>query len=244
VTYPYGQDLTIWFFPLVDDDAFVPSSTSQTPDIYVFASRPSRADALAGTGAIGPAITTWSWDAGRSGYSFTVPAIDDPDPTSTVAQATYYLGINVKLQATEQTQTFIQSIVLEKVTGHQTDVNVTLADMERYFPQAKAYSNEAQRLGYIAEAINEVQDKLLSIGYSWARINRPDKLERVVTLRALALLLLFQIQQGNDKFTIKYLELKQMASDAFDALKIEYDSDGDGEPDTETESNGMILLLR
>lgn len=244
MTYPYGQDLTVWFFPLVDDDAFQPSSTSQTPNIYVFAERPSRAVAIAGTGAIGSAITTWSWDAGRGGFSFTVPAIDDPDPTSTVTQDTYYLGITVKLQASEQNQTFVQSILLERVSGHQTDVNVTLEDMKRYFPQAGAYCSEADRLGYIAEAINEVQDKLRGIGYKWARIQRPDKLKRVVTLRALALLLLFQLQQGNDKFAIKYQELKQMASDAFDALKIEYDSDGDGEPDTKTESSNTIFLMR
>lgn len=241
----FGQDITAYFYPLVDDAAFTPSDTAQTPSIYVFDAMPSRTVAAAGTGAVAGPIATWTWNAGTKGFSFTIPAIDDPTPTSTDSQKIYYLGISFKLAAAEQTQTVVQGLTLYRVVGHQTSVGVTLDDMAQYFPQVGAYSSESQRLGYIAEAISEVQDKLRSAGYAWSRINRPDRLKRVVTLRSLALLLLFQVQAGNDKFMVKYLELKQMAKDAFDALKIEYDADGDGVVDAVTEpSSNMALLIR
>jgi hypothetical protein len=243
--YTFGQDITFWYYPLLDDTSFSPTLATPTPNIFVFSARPSRSDAEAGPGDVGSPITSMSWDAGKKAFSFTIPAIDDPDPDSETRERTYWVAINHSLQSAEQTQCVVLAFTVERVRGHQTEVGTDLDDLKSYFPQVGACASEADQLNFIEKATNNVRDKLKGEGYSWANIHRPDRLRELVALRALSLILLIQIQQGNDKFKVKYDEFKGMFQDAFDAIVFEYDSDGDGEADTDVRaSNDTLILLR
>lgn len=223
MSYVFGQNITYWFYPLNEDSgASVPSGVQgQTPAIYVFDKSPTRDEASTGTNSLST-ISSWTWNSTKNGWSFTVPAIDDPAPTSNIDVRTYYVAINFILESGEQTQTFIQPLIISRVAGHDKAVTISTTELETYLPQVTAYTSLPQRNAYILQAIEEVKGKLRDKGYEWARITRPDRLDMCVIYKTLAMIMLGQIQDSGDKFSIKYSEYKDNFESALENLKFEY----------------------
>jgi len=222
--YPFGQNITYWFYPLLDNDtASVPTAVqAQTPAIYVFdESAPSRSDALSGSGSL-QTVNSWTWNTAKKAWSFTIAAISDPHPSSNIPTRTYWISINFILQTAGQTQTVIKPLQLERVVGHDRVVSVTDENLRTYFPQVDAYSSDVQRKAYISQAVEEIKGELRSKGYEWAKITRADRLDLCVTYKALSLIMLGQIQEPGDKFSIKYGEYKSNFQANLDSLKVEY----------------------
>lgn len=245
--YSFGQSFTFWFYPLDREGNAVSLSSdmqSQTPAIYVFTDQPSRSGAADGTGAL-QSITSWAWDAGKAGWSFSVDAIDDPDPNSNVVQRTYWIAINFRLDASEQIQTVLRSLDLERVTGHTRAVEITENDLRDYYPHIDAYSTTTQRLTYIRVGLSQVKSTLKAKGFEWAKLHRPDQLKAVVCYRALAMLFLTQAQAGNDKFAALYQEFKGLFETELSGLTIAYDADDDGDADAEVPAPpGVAWVVR
>ena len=101
-------------------------------------------------------------------------------------------------------------------------VSVTEENLRAYFPQVDAYSSDVQRKAYISQAIEEIKGELRSKGYEWAKITRADRLDLCVTYKALSLIMLGQIQESSDKFSIKFQEYKSNFRANLDSLKVEY----------------------
>lgn len=242
MTYPFAKDFTCWFYPLVDDETPEDLLTAQTPAIYLFTDMPGLAAAAVGTGAVA-AIAAWTWSAGRNGFSFTVPAVPDPDPSSGVRVRTYWLAVNFKLQTGGVTQTVLRSIELERVSGVNQSVTVTDADLQAAFPQLDGCSNEPQRVAYVALGIEEVKARLKAQGFRWHLVHNLDRLKLTVVYKVLSMITLIQIQQGNDKWLIKYKEFKDTYTTMLDALELEYDSDGDGKPETKIAAKSDTLWV-
>lgn len=245
MSYAFGKDITYRFYPLLDnaDMSIASSVTSQTPAIYVFDETvPTRSDALSGANSI-QTISSWSWNATKKYWSFTIAAIDDPHPDSNIFTRIYWISINFILQSDEQTQTLIKPLQLERVVGHDRTVSVTEADLQVYFPQVVAYSSDVQRNAYIRQAIEEVKATLKAKGYDWAKIQRADRLDMCVTYKALSMILLSQVQEPNDKFFIKYQEFKNSFNLNLDSLRLEYQAMEAGEL-REVETSTPILIMR
>lgn len=222
--YPFGQNFTYWFYPLLDNNSASISSAvySQTPAIHIFDENvPVRADALSGSGSL-QSITSWTWSSQKQAWSFTVPAILDPHPDSNIPTRTYWIAINFILQAAGQTQTVIKPLQLERVVGHDKVISINEEDLRTYFPQVDAYSSDVQRKAFISQATAEVKSYLRVKGYEWAKITRPDRLDLCVVYKALAMIMLGQIQEPGDKFSIKYQEYKSNYQISIDSLKFEY----------------------
>lgn len=245
MTHPFGQSFTYWFYPLVDDNsASLPNSIlAQSPIIYVFDDNvPSRSDAASGANAIST-ITAWAWNYQKKAWGFSVPAIPDPDPASNIDTREYWISLNFRLQPAGQVQTVLKPLQLERVVGHNKTVEVNEDDLKKYFPQVEAYSSQLQRVAYISQATEEVKASLRLRGYEWAKIQRADRLDLCVTYKALSMIMLAQIQEPNDKFSIKYIEFKQSYTNALDSLKFEYQED-EGGVTKELNTTGTILLQR
>jgi len=245
MSYPFGQSITYWFYPLLDNEtASIPSALlTQTPAIYVFDETvPTRSDAATGTNALST-ITSWVWNYQKRAWSFTVPAINDPHPDSNIPSRQYWIAINFRLQAAGQVQTVVKPLPLVRVVGHDKVVSVTQDDLKKYFPQVEAYSSELQRMAFISQATEEVKAALRAKGYEWAKIQRADRLDLCVIYKALSMIMLGQIQEPNDKFSIKYIEYKQSFSNALDSLKFEYQSEEGGQV-VESKSPSTIFVVR
>jgi hypothetical protein len=222
--YPFGQNITYWFYPLLDNEnAVVPAAVqSQSPSVYIFEENPpSRANAASGSGSV-QTISSWTWSTQKRAWSFTVAAIPDPDPASNIQTRTYWIGLNFVLQSAGQIQTVIKPLQLERVAGHDKVVSVTEENLRTYFPQVDAYSSDVQRKAYISQATEEIKGELRAKGYEWAKITRADRLDLCVTYKALSLIMLGQIQEPGDKFSIKYQEYKANFQSNLDSLKFEY----------------------
>jgi hypothetical protein len=208
---------------LDNDTASISSAvTSQTPAIYIFdESVPTRGNAASGSGSL-QAVSTWTWNSTKKAWSFTISAVNDPYPDSNIPTRTYWIAINFILQAAGQTQTVIKPLQLERVVGHDKVVSVTDENLRTYFPQVDAYSSDVQRKAYISQAIEEIKGELRSKGYEWAKLTRADRLDICVTYKALSLIMLGQIQEPDDKFSIKYNEYKANFQSNLDSLKVEY----------------------
>ena len=222
--YPFGQNITYWFYPLLDNDtAVVPSAVqSQTPAIYVFdESVPSRGDAASGANSL-QTVSTWVWSSQKKAWSFTIQAINDPHPDSNIPTRTYWVALNFRLQSAGQVQTVIKPLQLERVVGHDKVVSVTEEDLRAYFPQIDAYSSDVQRKAFISQALIEIKGELRAKGYEWAKITRADRLDLCVIYKALSMVMVGQIQEPGDKFSIKYKEYKSGFQSNLDSLKFEY----------------------
>ena len=244
MTYPFGKGFTRWYYPLVDGQKPEGLLTSQTPSIYIFDSQPGRDAAQNGTGAL-QTVATWTWSGPEQGWSYSVAAIDDPNPTSTDTPKVYWEAVNFRLETGEQIQTDIRTFTLERVVGHSHSVGVTDAVLKEYFPQFDTCSTATQREAYIGLAIEDVKGKLRNKGFEWARIHRIDRLNIAIAYKVLYMIMLVQLQQGSDKYAIKYNEFKGIYENTIDSLVLEYDSNNDGLPDTQAKSSsGPVRLIR
>lgn len=242
--YPFGSDFTYRFAPLVDNESPDPLLTAQAPAIYVFRTMPDRTAAAAGTGAIAT-VTTWAWDAERRSWSFTVPAISDPNPTSTDGTEDFYLAVNFRLQAGAQLQTVVQLLQLERVAAQSgRPLEVSENDLRDLYPHIDSYSTATQRDKYAAQAVLHVRDKLDRQGFEWARLHQPSELKQAVVLKALSMLLFVASQEANDKHWLKHQYFEKEFQLTLDGLKLAVDSSGDGIPDATTSGMGTVLLLR
>lgn len=244
MSYPFGQNITYWFYPLLDSDAAtIPSAvTSQTPTIYVFdETAPTRGDAASGAGSL-QTISSWTWSAAKKAWYFTISAVNDPHPDSNIPTRTYWIAINFILQSAGQTQTVIKPLQLVRVVGHDKVVSITEDDLKKYFPQVDAYSNEAQRDAYISQAIEEVKATLREKGYEWAKIVRPDRLDICIVYKALAMIMLAQVQEPNDKFSLKYQEFKDGFVTNLESLKFEYQQMEAGTIEEARTTSSFILI--
>ena len=240
MSYPYGRAFTAHFYPLIDDAAYVPSLTAgNLVSAYLFATNPGLANAATGAGALPVSITGWTWDVGLGAFALDIPAIDDPDPTSTYyTERPFFLAVNWRLELSQQVQTTVQALTLERPKGHGTALVVTAVDLEDYYPDIAAYATPAQIVSTVAQATDDVRTRLAVMGYRWAGLTRPDRLKQVVVLRALAIVMLAQAQASGDKFFGKYAEYKAMYLEALEGLRVEYDASGDGVPDVPDPTGG------
>lgn len=240
--YPFGQDFTYSFYPLVDNDAalLIPS---QSPAIYVFTDSnvPTRTTAAAGTGAT-QTITTWTQRG--LGFDFTVTALTDPDTTSTLDRRTYWLGINFILKTAGQTQTLIRALEMERVSGHHKQISVTTTDILNYFPEATAYVSEQTILAFIANAKEEIKARLTNNKFEWAQIWRPDRLNISTIYKTLMSIGSSQRKIVGDNFDRNYEEWKLIFESTINSIKLEYDTFREGQPTAKPPIGGFAFLSR
>ncbi len=248
-TYVFGQDITFWFYPFMDNELAVISADvqSQTPDIYIFTwtSIPTREQALSGTDAL-QHITSWTWHPVKNAWSFTITAIEDPEPTAVRNTWNFYIAVNFILKLADVTkQTVIMPLEIGRIQGQGRSVSVVYSDLAGIYSQINACSTTAQQTEQIAQAVKDIKARLKFRGYEWSKINKLDELNRAVALRAVSLIMLSQLQAGNDKYGIKYAEYKAMYETEMESLQLEYDQNSNGEPDQDiVPANNVLWVAR
>ena len=238
--YPFGQNFTYNFYPLVDEKPAAGIPT-QTPSIYLFTVKPSRDDAQNGTGAI---QTISTWEAHGAGYRFTVSAINDPDTDSDSDKYIYWIAVNFVLKTAGQVQTVIRQLDMQRVSGHHKTITVTCEDVKSYQPSVVAYASDPELQTHILLATEEIKAKLLNKGYEWARIWRTDVLNLVVVTRALALVMFSQIQQLGDKFEVKFKEYDKISADLLASVQFETTNLQKTEPIKAEKATTEIMFIR
>lgn len=239
----FGKDITRKFYPLLNDNPY--QLPTQNPTIYLFTAQPTLNDARDGGGAV-QTITSWSQNS-SSPYecTYTISAIDDPDPESAVPQRTYYLAINFIAQTSEQTQTVLQTLDIERASGADVVHGITYTDLVEVYPAITSYASNNQLGSIINIAQDELELKLRGKGVRWSDVQNIDEARRAIAYRAIQLLSEAQFVEPGDKWT----ERRDMYKDKFqESLKdtlLYIDTNRDGIPDSTTTGNaGYVIVTR
>jgi len=240
--YPFGQDFTYTFQPLLDGET-ISGIPAQTASLYVYDSKPSRTAAMAGTGAVAGPISG-SWTLNATSCSFTIPGIDDPDPDAQTEAPNYWVSVSFKLTTGEQTQYVVRFLDMERVTAHDKPVSVTYSDLQVLSPGITAYAGNSEQTAQIAAVTALVRARLLNRGYEWAELSRPDRLNDTVKFMALSQIYQSKMQRPGDQFDKLYQDYARIAEELFQALKIEYDAEKEGEPESEIQPGSFGIILR
>lgn len=240
----FGIDIARKFYPLLNDLPI--QLPTQDPDIYVFSAYPTLNDARDGGGAVAT-ITSWTQNT-SSPYdcSYTIPAIDDPDPESNIPQRTYYIAINFTLQASEQVQTVIQAIILERVSGSPETPGVSYLDLTAVYPAASAYANASQLQDHINTATNKIDLKLNARGIRRSDIQNISALNQAIVYGALRGFTRSQIANGGgDKFVTMYELYSEEYMEIMKDINLSVDTNRDGVADQNAQAKaGYIITSR
>lgn len=246
--YPFGKSIVGEFYPLVDgfEIAEADISSIELVNIYVFADsggKPDLSAARDGTGAV-QTIASWTAVASKSGFRYTVDAIDDPDPTSDPKAYTYWVAINFKFANGEQQQCVIHELILERVLGHTRRVDVQFQDVIDAWPMANKYATTSQIEAYIKLAKGDIRSDLKARGYEYAEIRRPDRLSEAVMYHTLGHIAFGQIQQPTDHWDRQAQHWWRVSKKTVDELRFEYDGQKSGQTQTVNTQSGYRFIDR
>lgn len=243
--FKFGVDIIYKFYPLKDeiasDDAF-DITRFGTPTIYLYTDKPTRAAAIAGTGAVAT-ISSWSNTTDGRGKQFTIPAIDDPDTSAESANYQYWLAINFVLQSGEQTQTVLRMLPIKRLMGHHSTAMPTVEDLESIHPNIGEYFFDHVLLDALQNALNIIKLRLKSAGWDYANIWNPDELRLAVAYKTLSELALSQIA-GGGAWSDKQKEYKSTYESLIKEIEFLIDKDTDGEPDKQSKMVSVVDLVR
>lgn len=231
MTAVYGKDITRTFWP-EDENGNPIELPSQAPSIFLFEAQPSRADAVAGTGALST-CTYWAQSASAPyPCTYTLPAINDPLPDSLTPVKGYWESLKFVAQTSEEAQVVIRYFEMNRVQALATRPGTTIADLTAIYPAAAAYASNANLQAAIDTAEAEMRIEIEGKGIAWSGVADLSKTKLALAYKSLANLMLAQIAQTGDKHQTRYEEFRRMYSELMKSIELKFDSDRDGVVDS------------
>ncbi len=231
--YQFGQDITHTFYASLDGEPV--NLPSQAPSIFLWSDDKKPASisaAQAGTGATGAEIAYWTHSA-TAPYprTFTIPAIDDPDPEGTETAQGFWLAINYIAQTAGTKQTVMQYFECERLRPTDGIPGTIAADLKEVYPAISAYLSDTQLGDFLSIAEEEMRFELESKGFDWVRIYDLKKTRLALAYKAIALCALSQIKEDNDKFHLRLQEFGRRYEAFLSTLTLPVDVDKNDMPD-------------
>jgi hypothetical protein len=237
--YPFGTDFTLPFTPFADGvEAALPS---QTAELFVYTSRPSRTQVLAETGHT--YTTTVSVVAGATSFSFAVTSIDDPAPSAEQPSQRYWYAVKFKLDTDEDQQIVIRELFMERVSGQSKTLTVTPQDLITTWKAVASFHSAEAMLNAISVENTLIRARMKSKGYEWAQLFRPDFLKNALIFAALALLMEGEAHEDYEELVKQWRKASIDLADMISG-EIPVDSDDDGEPDTVVAASNFVVVSR
>lgn len=231
--YPFGQDITYTLYTDLDGRTF-PTLPTQTGSgtLYVWSTRPSRADAASGSGALSGPFTLVPGanplSSAVNTLSTTITAIADPDATSETRAFEYYISANFIKKAAGQVETVIRPIMLTRVDAHDAAIGVDEASLLSVIPDLSSYISTAEIKSIILIAQREAKDDLSEKGIKWASVHDPEQLYWVVLWKSLELACESQILKEGDRWDRGQDRFEKRHNAALSNLKLRYESNAGG----------------
>lgn len=239
--YSFGKAFDYVFAPLLDDQeiAAIPSHTAK---LLLYSSRPSRSQVIAEEGELATFTSTWA--AGSPKAVFTVTAQTDPDPNSEAEPVPWYVGVLFKLNASASYDCVIREIEWQRVKGHGQPLSVLPADLIEQFALLPSYCSNEEMIDAISIQVDMLKVDLLSKGFEWAEIYRPDRLKRAVVFLSLGHLLSNESKRPDDQFDSLAKKFDSMADKFLKLIELELDQDKNGAKDSKARVRGFSVAVR
>lgn len=239
----FGKSIVRRFYPY-DQNGNPVQILTQTPAIYVFSTQPNRTDAAAGTGAVA-SVLTWTQSAVTPWVcEYTIPAIDDPSPTSTVPGVDYWIAINYKVESGEQAQTRIEYVWIERQRATANLPETTKEDLKAVYPALGDYITDPELDKFLLFATDQLKLTLKGRKLIWDQITDLRDLRLPLVYLTIALCAFSQFKEEGDRHDRRYNVFYKLYSDTMDSISIPYDADRDGVPDypAEAQSNTHVFI--
>lgn len=234
----FGKTITRSF--TADDGSQYLTLPTQTPTIYVFDYAPSYDQAIAGTNAI-ETISTWTQNPNSAELTYTVAAIDDPDPEGALLEREYWECILYKLTTGEQVQHKIRMFTIHRADVLESIPGLTAEDIGDVWPNYTSYISSIQLAAFMPLAEAEMRRQL---GLEkWARLSKLSDIKICVAYKSIEMMAASQVVKGNaDKFLwmIEYFSAKY--SSAIAQIDLPIDTNGDGKPDAYAQTNQAVIF--
>ena len=237
--YPFGKDIDYTLYAYESGDK-LPVIPAQSYSVHVYKNKPERSDAFIGTGSESTISATHT---ASNFLSFTIPAIDDPDPDSQVRSHVYFLAIVFKLQTDEQSQLILKALPLERVHGKDRTIGLTFDKIVEAYPDVLSYLDQANIEAFIRLAQTELLTSLKIKGFHWAEINRPDQLFYALLFKTLWYVHSSQILRDGDRFSVSAELAAKNYDSTIRALQLEIGEDDKAETKVES-AGGTVWLSR
>lgn len=249
MSYAYGKAISYTLYAVQETDFVSLASVTTAPAIYVYkdTARPSREDGAAGTdngGLVGTAIVSWAASSDGNGKTFTIPAISDPDPNSTINERTYWLAINFYLQDSAQKQTIVRALPMRRIDAHHKAVGTSASDLEAVYANIDTYASSGAQTSAITAATTAAKIYLESMGFEWAEIWRPDLLNTAICYKALSLIMIGNVAETGDRWELLSRTYDGVYKTTIDGLKLEFVAQPDSSPKDQEPVNVRTFFTR
>lgn len=238
----FGKSTIRRFYPY-DQDGNPCQIPTQTPAIYVFNKQPNRADALAGTGAVASVITWTQSTVYPYVCEYTIPAIDDPNATSTVEGLDYWIAINYKAELTEQTQTRIEYAWIERQRLSATMPETTKEDLKTVYPAISEYLTDTELDKFLVFATDQMKLTLKGRKLIWDQATDLRDLRLPLVYLTIAMASFSQHKEDGDRHHRRYEVFNKLYTDTMESITIPYDADRDGVPDYRADAQTSTHLV-
>ena len=235
-TYQFGKQFTYPFYARDKDGAAI-TTLQASPSIWIYSEKPSRETVRTETGTtdflVGSEITTWTQSG--NAWNITIPQIADPDTDDNQFVHTYYIGIRYQIESGGDELISISAFELTRPFGYDNELNVTTADIMKFFPQVDEYHSTSAQTDFLDEATRQVKADLNTAGYELYKGRNFDGLRYAVIWKTLYLMALALNLQNQEDEGLRVLidESKEQYTARIQNAPIELDTDDDGEADTE-----------
>jgi hypothetical protein len=241
--YPFGADITYTIYTGLNGEKFdnLPASQGSSGKLYLYSAKPTREDALVGTGAIGGAITL---TVASSKLTGTIPAISDPDPDGNVRTLTYWVSANFIKKTGGQEETLIRPIKLTRAEAHDAEIGVTVDAVLSILPDLDGYLGSVEINGIILAAASEIKEDITAKGIEWASVHDPEQLYWVVLWRSLELISDSQILVEGDRWDRARDRFEKRYTQTLSNLKLKYEADASGVVVGQQRGANWIIAVR
>lgn len=239
MSYAFGKDISYSFYLRDENNEIVDlSNLTDSPNIKIYEDIPSRDTVDAQTGD----ITSWA-ALGDGGKSFTISAVSDPNPSSANDTDVFYLGIKTPLQNSGQAQIFIRALPMRRASITSDPLIVVRADLQKVYQGVDAITSDVQQDAKLSESTSFIKQEIHK-EFDWASIWKPSELKNAVLYRALYLIMLNQIVDDGDQWTLRAKEYKTIYSSFLSSIKFRFDANQDGTPDGTKSKSSTITFMR
>ena len=240
--YVFGRSFTFNLYTF-EDRTQITNLPAQTVTGYCFRDQPSRADALSGSGALSGPFTQ-ILAGGTGNISLTVPAIVDQDSSSILNYRMHWIAVNLILATGGQVQTIIKAIRVERASGQDSEIGVTLQSIQDIYPDVTEYLSTGEINAMITLAKADLLDDLTNKGIDWNQVNRPDQLFNALLFNTLTYIYNSQIQREGDRFYVSSAKAQTRYESIKSNLKLAFDATQMGATTEVVKTGGQIRMVR
>ena len=238
----FGKDLSRTFYPLENNEPI--NLPSQVPSIYLFSTQPALDDALNGTGAIATHTVSYWAESATTPYprTYTIPAIQDPDQSSSKRCIGYWEAVNYIAQTAGQTQTKLRYFEIERAKVQSDQPGTTLADIKAVFPGITSYATDSQLGDALTVATAKVKLEFEGKGFVWGQMQDLYKLKYAIAYKTIEIACAAQVAKGNlsKQWMVEYAHKEY--NTILDAVQLRQDVDNDGFPDVNAPTTNSVVV--